>query len=745
MTAENIGNYKIVRKIGEGGMGVVFAARDERLDRMVALKVLRENMSDEPSRHRFWREARAAAGVSHPNVCQIFEAGEEQGQLYLVMELLEGESLSDGLKNGPLGEGHAIRIMLGVLSALEAIHAKGLIHRDLKPSNVFLTPHGPKVLDFGLARHTAGDGGSLAKLTKPGHVLGTPRYMSPEQLQGRLVTTSTDLFAAGVLLYEMVSGKPAFGGDTVMAVFHSILYDPTPTLSDRPGLDSVVHRAMARSPEERYSSASAMAEALRTTSAQTISGAEQTEAPSPQHLRLIVLPFRMLRPDADTDFLTFSLPDAITTSLSGLDSLTVRSSLVGTRFSSEKPDLREISEKAQVDVVLTGTLLRAGEQIRVAVQLVQAPEGKVVWSQTSQARLEDIFQLQDTVVNRVVESLALPLSTRERQALCSDAPADAAAYEFYLRGNELAREPRQLTLARDMYRQCVERDPRFAPAWARLGRCEWLTAKWQPEAGGDISAAEKAFERAFTLNPDLAIAHHYYGRFEADRGRGRQAMQRLIRRALAPAHDAELYAGLSHVCRYLGLLDESVAASEKATQLDPHVATSVEHTYFLRGDLDKVLERGEVNFGYMRVHALALRGRGAEAVPLLEKLAASAPMEMMKLYATSMLATLRKDKPALLDAVSRLAGFALQDSEGRFYTARMCSHLELTDKALELLDRSLHSGYCPLTPMRSDPWLEAVRVVPQFADLLATAEASYTESLAVYRDAGGEKLLGVAG
>ncbi|MGH9672532.1 MAG: FlgO family outer membrane protein [Bryobacteraceae bacterium] len=744
MMAEQIGNYKIVRKIGEGGMGVVFAARDERLDRIVALKLLRESMTDEPSRHRFWREARAAAGVSHPNVCQIFEAGEEQGQLYLAMELLEGESLADGLKKGPLAEGDAIRIMLGVLSALEAIHAKGLIHRDLKPSNVFLTPHGPKVLDFGLARHTAGNGGSLANLTKPGHVLGTPRYMSPEQLQGRLVTTSTDLFAAGVLLYEMVSGKPAFGGDTMMAVFHSILYDPTPTLSDRPGLDSVVHRAMARSPEERYSSASAMAEALRTTSAQTI-GSAQTLAPPPQQTRLIVLPFRMLRPDPETDFLTFSLPDAITTSLSGLHSLTVRSSLVGTRFSSEKPDLREISEKAQVDVVLTGTLLRAGEQIRVAVQLVEAPEGKVVWSQTSQERLEDIFRLQDTVVNRVVESLALPLSTRERQALCCDVPADAAAYEFYLRGNELAREPRQLTLARDMYRQCVERDPRFAPAWARLGRCEWLTAKWLPEAGGDISAAEKAFDRAFALNPDLAIAHHYYGRFEADRGRGRQAMHRLIPRALASANDAELYAGLSHVCRYLGLLDASVAAGEKASQLDPQVATSVEHTYFLRGDLDKVLSRGDVNFGYMRLHALAVLGREAEALQHLESLEGSAPMEMMKLYAASLRATLRKDQESLLDAVNRLAGFALQDSEGRFYTARMCSHLGLTDKALELLDRSLQSGYCPLTPMRRDPWLEPVREKPKFADLLATAEASYAESLAAYRAAGGEKLLGIAG
>jgi serine/threonine protein kinase len=210
---ERIGHYTVVRKLGEGGMGVVFAARDERLERAVAVKMMSGVSHDETARRRFWREARAAASVNHPNVCQIYEIGEAGTDLFIAMELLEGEVLSERLRRGPLTPVDALPIGLGILDALAALHARGIVHRDLKPSNVFMTAHGVKLLDFGLARpDRGGDWTDDQNLTRPGVVMGTPRYMAPEQVTDGVVDARSDLFAAGTILFEMLAGRPAFAG-----------------------------------------------------------------------------------------------------------------------------------------------------------------------------------------------------------------------------------------------------------------------------------------------------------------------------------------------------------------------------------------------------------------------------------------------------------------------------------------------------------------------------------------------------
>src|SRR3989475_10905954 len=219
-------------------------------------------------------------------------------------------------------------------------------------------------------------------------------------------------------------------------------------------------------------------------------------APAPHMTRLIVMPFRILRSDPETDFLAFSLPDAITSSLSGLDSLIVRSSVAAARFASDTPDLKVIASEAGVDVVLTGTLLRAGDQLRVSTQLAEAPGGTLLWSKTSNASLRDIFQLEDELVQRIVESLSLPLTAREDRRLKHDVPASATAYEFYLRANQLALDWESVVLARDLYQRCVEEDPQYAPAWARLGRCFRMLAKWGGHPKEDLAQAQHTFERA---------------------------------------------------------------------------------------------------------------------------------------------------------------------------------------------------------------------------------------------------------
>ena len=297
-----------------------------------------------------------------------------------------------------------------MLAALRALHARGIVHRDLKPSNVFLTPHGVKLLDFGLARPSLEATSQAVGLTQSGVVMGTPRYMAPEQVTGDSVDSRSDLFAAGAILFEMLAGRPAFNGATILEVLHATRYEQPPALAGSAAVaavDRVIRRAMAKRPAERPASADAMAEELR--AIQTVDTRSAPALAQPL-TRLVVLPFRVLRADPETDFLAFSLPDAIATSLTGNRSLIVRSSAVGARFGGDAPDLRALAAAADVDRVVMGTLLRAGDQLRVAAQLIDVPGGTLLASHTVQSSMGDLFGLQDDIARRMSEALSLPLA-----------------------------------------------------------------------------------------------------------------------------------------------------------------------------------------------------------------------------------------------------------------------------------------------------------------------------------------------
>ncbi len=744
---DRIGRYRVLRKLGEGGMGEVYAALDERLGRPVAIKRIRERGQDESARRRFEREARAAASVSHPNVCQLHEIGEDDGALFIAMELLEGEPLSERLRRGPLPVGEAIQVGLEVLSALQALHARQVIHRDVKPSNVFLTPRGVKLLDFGLARVALSPEADSAdptesQLTQAGAVLGTAHYMSPEQLRGQPVDGRADLFSAGTLVFEMLTGRYAFPGSTVMDVYHATLYEQPPALGGSPAVvavDRVVRRALAKRPEDRYPNAAAMAEELR---AALRAGSEGPVPRVTAITRLIVLPFRVLRPDPDTDFLAFSLPDAITSSLSGLDALVVRSSVLASRFAGESADLRRIATEAEVDVVLTGTILRAGDEIRVSAQLVEAPGGAVVWSQASQVTLRDVFQIQDEIVHRIVESLSLPLTAREQRRLSSDVPASSKAYEFYLRANQLSQSSDDWTLARDLYLRSVEEDPRYAPAWARLGRCHRLIGKYGRAGAEDLTRAEAAFRRALELNPDLPIAHNQYAHLEADTGHALQAMARLVARAHATRSDPELFAGLVHVCRYCGLLEASVAADERARRLDPHVRTSVTHTFFMMGDYRRAVESSAGDIGYVDALALFSLGRRDEALDLLRRRSGS-PHPVIHCFRSSLLALVEDRRADGVELTRRAIGAEFRDPEARYYAARQLAHLGEGGEAVAELIRSVDQGFPCFPAIARDPWLGSLSSHPGFLAALREAEARHLEAVHAFVEAGGERLLGV--
>jgi TolB-like protein len=408
----------------------------------------------------------------------------------------------------------------------------------------------------------------------------------------------------------MLTGKHAFPGDSAVAIFHAILFDSPPTLSGSPAVgavDRVLHRALSKDPESRFPAADEMAAELRSALQLEDSGTG-TRVETRTMKRLIVLPFRPLRSDSDTDFLAFSLPDAIAASLAGLSSLVVRSSLAAARFAGPAPDLKEIAKEADVDVVLTGTLLRAGTQLRLATQLVEAPSGTLIWSRSLQVELHDIFQLQDTLVSSVVESLALPLTAGERKLLAHDTPASASAYDLYLRGNELSRNRNSISDAILLYEQCVTKDPEYAPAWAHLGR-----------ASQKIAEADAALRRALELNPDLPLAHNFYTHIEVEQGRALDAMKRLLRRSQTARNDPELFAGLTHACRYCGFLEASLAAHRQARRLDPHIPTTVMHTYFEMRDYQSALEASKGDYGYSTAATLAMLGRVDEGIAILKE------------------------------------------------------------------------------------------------------------------------------
>jgi serine/threonine protein kinase len=757
--SDRIGPYRLVRELGEGGMGVVYVAEDERLLREVAIKTFR-NVGDTTARERFFREARAAASLSHPNVCQLFDIGEDDGRPYLVMELLQGEPLSARLTRGALPLAEAVHVALSILTALEALHGRGFIHRDLKPSNVFLTAHGVKLLDFGLAReapsfHVDADAPTLSPsadtpLTLAGMIVGTPGYMAPEQLTSAPVDPRTDLFDAGVLLYEMVSGRPPFEGGNAMQLFHDVVYEQPPNLGGSAAINAlnrIIHRAMAKRPDDRYAAAGAMAGDLR--QVMLISDSSSSVV-ARRVTRLIALPLRILRPDPETDFLAQAIPEAITTSLAGVASLIVRSSMAAHRFGATA-DPKTLASEADVDVALTGTILRAGEQIRVTTPLVEVPSGTLVSSQSLQATMSDLFALQDSLTQRIVESLELPLTDREARLVRRDVPASPRAHEFYLRAGQQGESPEAWAVARDLYLRALDEDPRYAPAWGRLARIYLLLGKYGGDADRDYALSESAARHALELNPELAVAHYAYAQLEASTGRARESMLRLLDQVHRGTNDPEVFAALVTALRFCGLLEASAAAHVQAKQLDPHVSTSAAHTYWMLGRYREALaavnpdrDFGDAAFIYESM------GRVDEAMAVFEDrrrrlaLTGAKPSSLnFRVFDAFRGAILRQHEPTV--TIFEELGGIFPDPEGMYYMARCMARIGENNKALGAFEVSQQNGFFCFPFFMRDPWMDALRSEPRFGETLRAAERRWHEAQRAFEEHPGARVLRVGG
>ncbi|MEK7403223.1 MAG: protein kinase [Gemmatimonadota bacterium] len=750
----SIAHYTLTQRLGEGGMGVVYRARDERLGREVALKMI-SGLSDEEALKRFWREARAAASVSHPNVCQIFEVSESPDGVYLAMELLAGEALDVRLQRAVCAPRDAVQIAAQMLAALGALHAQGLVHRDVKPSNVFLTPHGVKLLDFGLARPISDvtvrmDVPVSDQITRPGTLVGTPRYMAPEQVTGRSVDHRTDLYAVGAVLFEMLTGRPPFAGDNIFDLAAAILNDHPPALQGPASvvaMDRVIRRALAKDPMGRFPSADAMAAELRQV---PVAGDTATSVIAVRALlRVVVPPLRLPGEDKDAAFLSFGLAEAVSASLAGLRDLVVRSPSLASAWTGGDADPRRLARDADVDVVVSGSLARMGDQLRATLQVIEAASGTVVGATSVRGQLSEIFEFEDQITKAVIALLTpLRADTGKSQDVHRDVPANARAFELFLRGLELARQMNQLPEARVYFQQALEHDPAFAPAWAWLGRCHRVIGKYIEDFEANDRRADDAFRRALALSPDLPIAHRFYTHYESEHGRADAAVARLLQHTKANRNDAQLFAALVHATRYAGLLGASVAAHEEARRLDPAVPTSVEFTYLALDDQPRLKD--------LALRAASDSAKGAYAYMLLfhgrhdemRQLLAQTDLRHLPHGYQGIIRALEKplsDAQGTLTALDEaLTVGASNDPEAVFLYGMVAAALQAHDRGLESVIKAVQRGFTPVRTMETAPALAPVRQRMAFADALEVVRRRQRIALAVFERGDGPSLLGIS-
>jgi DNA-binding winged helix-turn-helix (wHTH) protein/tetratricopeptide (TPR) repeat protein len=456
--------------------------------------------------------------------------------------------------------------------------------------------------------------------------------------------------------------------------------------------------------------------------------------------RLIVLPFRMLKADPELDFLAYSLPDALTAELSAFTSLIVRSSLIAAKFAGDAPDLPRIARDAQVDFVVSGTVLRAGDEVRVSAQLSDAMLGTVMWSHSVQASVGDLFRLQDSLVARIAGSLARPLTSREAGASRQDVPASGISYDLFLRANEVSRQVTAVKFddaarARDLYLESLREDPNYAPAWARLARIYRLLGKYvAQDAAENLARADDAIQRALAINPELAVAINWAAQFEVDRGQAPQAMTRLLDLLRRQGPHPEVFTALVHACRFAGLLDASAAAHDQAQRLDAAADTGVMHTYFLQQRFPEAIVASGNRKGYVWGLSLSAVGRGDEAIRTLK--------DQQAVLVLAVHALLIDDRMGALQAI-RTAAATAADPEARFYAARFLARLGDRDEALDLLAQSVAGGYACAEALETDPWLDAVRSTATFQDTERRAREMRATAQRAFDSAHGEALLGM--
>jgi len=566
----SLGPYEILAPIGAGGMGEVYRARDPRLEREVAIKVLPERLANDcDSLARFQREAKTVAALNHPNILAIHDFADHGGFLYAVMELLDGETLRTMLTRSAPPCQKTVEIAIAVAEGLSAAHAKGIIHRDLKPENILLTSDGRvKILDFGLAQWAppSGPGDSAARtLTRPGMVMGTLAYMSPEQARGLSVGPQSDIFSLGCVLYEMLVRRAPFARPTSAETIAAILNEDPPHLSDSsrpvpPDLERVVAHCLEKKPQERFQSARDLAFHLRAVGTQT--AAPTVSAPPDAIDSLAVLPFVNAGGNPDTEYLSDGITESLINSLSEIPALRVVPRSKAFRYKGQDVNIRKVGRQLKVRALLTGRVLQRGETLNVQAELVDVARESQLWGERFQRKMADIFAVEEEIAKQISQALRLKLSRQDRERVLKRHTQDTEAYRLYLRGRfYLNRRTRDaLKMAVQYFQQAVERDPAYAMAYAGLADVYLVMSAFVPKpAMGFASTGRAAALKALQIDPELSEGYTALGVLQCSLDWDWAEAERSLRRAVELKPDYWLaHDHLAMILSALGRHEEAV-------------------------------------------------------------------------------------------------------------------------------------------------------------------------------------------
>lgn len=640
MIGKTISHYKILEELGRGGMGVVYKAEDTRLKRTVALKFLpKETTHDPDARRRFIQEAEAAAALDHPHICTIHEIDEAEDRTFIAMAYIEGQTLKEKIRQGPLEVGQAVDIAIQVAEGLQEAHERGIVHRDIKPANIMLTQRGQaRIMDFGLAKLVWGAG-----LTRTAAVMGTAAYMSPEQARGETVDLRTDIWALGAVLYEMLSGRLPFKGDYEQAVVYSILNEDAETLTSVRSsipreLEIIVNKAMAKNPDNRYQHVRDLLVDLQKIESLFPAQLPVSVAQKPTRKRdlrrqaliygipalllllisvflvskwtgrrsaadglekkIAVLPFDNLTADPDQEYFCDGMTEQIITNLSRIPELKVIARTSVMRYKDTRKDIREISQELGAPYILEGSVRKSGKRLRITAQLIQADEGVHLWANDYDQELQDVFVIQDYVSQSIARSLEVTFSDKASRAIAAGYPRSIEAYDYYLKARHYIETVYLKTKKEEDFRQAlalakraVELDPEFALGYlgiAFMFENHLIITGDEKDLGQEKIYVEKAYE----LNPELPEINAAMGLQFLRAGDYERAFSFLKKALELTGNDWGTFHIFGIFCWNQGLYQQAAEYYSKALELNPLNIYSLANrgwSLLLSGELDRAL------------------------------------------------------------------------------------------------------------------------------------------------------------